>query len=162
MLAFQGLFLDLFPESRHQEIWSGVVIEYETGQIHFKYQNHGTQWKDNSELISTPGPGLTPHESTWSLYLRYLPPTLGCRIPDQENLDKASFVRYSNLQFSECIKILPGQYDSFFSMLHGSFLLLIGGKHRKKWHLHLDKLVLIQGRLLSWRRYSRLAGVATL
>ena len=38
MLAFQGLFLDLFPESMHQEIWSGVVIEYETGQIQFKYQ----------------------------------------------------------------------------------------------------------------------------
>ena len=156
MLAFQGLFLDLFPESRHQEIWSGVVIEYETGQIQFRYQG---QFRTN---IYT----WTRADSTWVHMISVLKvsatATLGCRIPDQEVLDKASFVRYSNLQLSECIKILPGQYNSFFSMLHSSFLLLIGGKHRKKWHLHLDKVVLIQGRLLSWRRYSRLAGVATL
>ena len=115
MLAFQGLFLDLFPESRHQEIWSGVVIEYETGQIQFKYQG---QFRTN---IYT----WTRADSTWVHMISVLKvsatATLGCRIPDQEVLDKASFVRYSNLQLSECIKILPGQYNSFFFNVRALF-----------------------------------------
>ena len=137
MLAFQGLFLNLFPESRHQEIWSGVVIEYETGQIQFKYQG---QFRTN---IYT----WTRADSTWVHMISVLKvsatATLGCRIPDQEVLDKASFVQFT-YNWVSALKFFQVNTIVFFSMLHSSFLLLIGGKHRKKWHYTWTRLFLFK------------------
>ena len=141
MLAFQRLFLDLFPESRRQEIWSGfVIIAYEAGQMRFKCHNYSTRTIHSTNIFT-----WTRTDSTWPLYSLKVSATAtpGSWIPDQVVLDK--FDLWGLQQFT-----FPGHYNIFFSTLHCSLLLVTGCKHWKtRQYLHLDKVLSIQGRLHS-------------